>query len=99
MQDRRHAAPARLEHRLKALTRTSHTNPRDEPGYFPGGLKVSLRPGDRAVYVGTAQYHRNEFFEIARASVVDDYERADAEFKKKFGTKYPLHKVLLTAAR
>jgi hypothetical protein len=67
--------------------------------YFPGGLKVSLKPGDKAVYVGTVQYHRNEFFEITKATIVDDYDRANAEFKKKFGAKYPLRKALLTTVK
>jgi hypothetical protein len=67
--------------------------------YFPGGLKIALKPGDKAVYVGTVQYRRNEFFEITKATVIDDYGRANAEFKKKFGTKYPLRKALLTAVK
>lgn len=67
--------------------------------YFPGGLKVSLKPGEKAVYVGTVRYNRNEFFEITKASIVDDYERANTEFKKKFGTRYPLHKALLTPVK
>ena len=64
--------------------------------YFPGGLKVALKPGDKAVYVGTVQYHRDEFFEIKKAVIVDDYDRANTEFKKKFGSKQPLRKALLT---
>lgn len=67
--------------------------------YFPGGLKVSLKPGDKAVYVGTVRYHRNEFFEITKAAIVDDYAAASAEFKKKFGAKYPLRKALLTTVK
>jgi hypothetical protein len=67
--------------------------------YFPGGLKVSINPGDKAVYIGTVQYHRNEFFEITKNLIVDDYDRANAEFKKKFGTKYSLRKALLTPAK
>ncbi len=67
--------------------------------YFPGGLKVSIKPGDRAVYIGTVQYHRNEFFEVTKNLIVDDYERANAEFKKKFGTRDSLRKVLLTPAK
>lgn len=67
--------------------------------YFPGGLKVSIKPGDKAVYVGTVQYHRNEFFEVTKAAIVDDYDRANAEFKKKFGAKYPLRKALLTTVK
>lgn len=67
--------------------------------YFPGGLKVSIKPGDKAVYVGTVRYHRNEFFEITKAAIVDDYAAASAEFKKKFGAKYPLRKALLTTVK
>jgi len=67
--------------------------------YFPGGLKVTLKPGDKAVYVGAVQYHRNEFFEITKATIVDDYDRTNAEFKKKFGTKTPLRKALLTPVK
>lgn len=67
--------------------------------YFPGGLKVSIKPGDKAVYIGTVQYHRNEFFEVTKVAIVDDYERANAEFKKKFGTRISLHKSLLTQAK
>lgn len=66
--------------------------------YFPGGLKASIKSGDKAIYIGTVQYHRNEFFDISKVTVVDDYERANTEFKKKFGTKYTLRKALLTSA-
>lgn len=67
--------------------------------YFPGGLKVSIKPGDKAVYIGTVQYHRNEFFEVTKVAIVDDYDHANAEFKKKFGSKIALHKALLTQAK
>lgn len=70
-----------------------------DQAYFPGGVKASLKPGDKAVYVGTLQYHRNEFWEITKVTVVDEYERANAEFKKKFGTKQALRKALLTSAK
>lgn len=65
---------------------------------FPGGYKVSIKSGDKAVYIGTLQYHRNEFFDITKMIVVDDYERANAEFKKKYGAKYSLRKALLIPA-
>ncbi len=67
--------------------------------YFPGGLKASLKPGDKAVYIGTVQYHRNEFFDVTKVAVVDNYENANAEFKKKFGAKYALRKALLTQVK
>ncbi len=51
------------------------------------------------IYIGTIQYHRNEFFEVTKSAIVDDYERANAEFKKKFGTKHPLRKALLTPVK
>lgn len=67
--------------------------------YFPGGLKASLKPGDKAVYIGTLQYHRNEFFEVTKVVVVDDYDRASAEFRKELGAKYPMRKALLTPVK
>lgn len=73
--------------------------PSTNQAYFPGGLKASLKSGDKAVYVGTIQYHRNEFFEITKVTVVDDYERANAEFKKRFGNKHQLRKALLTSTK
>jgi hypothetical protein len=72
---------------------------RNEPRLFSGGLKVSLKPGEKAVCIGTVRYNHNEFLEITKASIVDDYERANAEFKKKFGSRYPPHKALLTPAK
>jgi hypothetical protein len=67
--------------------------------YFPGGLKVSIKPGDKAVYIGTVQYHRNEFLEITKITINDDYDSANAEFKNKFGARIPLRKALLIQVR
>ena len=63
---------------------------------FPGGLRVPIQPGDRAVYIGTLRYHRNEFFEITRMTVVDEYVAAYTEFRKKFGDGVRLRKALMT---
>ena len=67
--------------------------------HFPGGLRVALKPGDRAVYIGTLRYHRDEFFEITRVDVVDEYGAANAEFTKKFGSGMPLRKALMASAK
>jgi hypothetical protein len=67
--------------------------------YFPGGLKVSVKPGDEAKCIGMLQYHRDEFFEVTKMVVVDDYERANGEFKKAFGSKYALRKALLVPVK
>jgi hypothetical protein len=63
--------------------------------YFPGRLRVPLRAGDRAVYVGTLRYHRDEFFEITKVTVVDEYGAASAEFRRKFGNGTTLRKALM----
>ncbi len=67
--------------------------------YFPGGMKIAIKPGEKAVYIGTIQYHRNEFFEISRITIVDDYDRANAEFRKTYGAKFSLHKALVTPVK
>ena len=72
---------------------------RHEMIYFPGGLKVTVKPGDRAIYIGTLRYERNEFFEITKANIVDEFNRANVEFQRKFGKKVPLRKSLMTVVK
>jgi hypothetical protein len=64
--------------------------------HFPGGFQVVVKPGDRAVYIGTLRYHRDEFFEITRVTVADDYRAASAEFEARFGGRQSLRKALMT---
>ena len=68
---------------------------RVDRAYFPGGLKVEVKPGDRAVYIGTLRYHRDEFFEVSKTVVVDDYAGASAEFVRRFGDGQGLRKSLM----
>jgi hypothetical protein len=63
--------------------------------YFPGGFKVTPKPGDKAIYIGTIQYHRDEFFNVSKVTIVDDYESTRAQFNKKFGNQYVLQKSLM----
>lgn len=67
--------------------------------HFPGRLKVTLRPGDRAVYIGTLRYHRDEFFEITKVTVVDEYKDASTEYLRKFGATDALRKALMSPVR
>jgi len=67
--------------------------------YFPGGLRVPVKTGDKAVYVGTVRYYRDEFWNFSKVTIVDDYDRTNAEYRKKFGTKIPLRKALLTPVK
>jgi hypothetical protein len=62
---------------------------------FPGTFAIDIQPGDRAVYLGTLRYHRNEFMETVRVEVIDDYEREAAEFAKAYGTTPRLENRLL----
>ena len=70
-----------------------------QKAYFPGGFQVAAKPGDRAVYVGTLRYHRDEFFEVTRITVVDEYREANAEFEAKFGKGQTLRKALLARVK
>ena len=57
--------------------------------YFPGGFQVAAKPGDRAIYIGTLRYQRDEFFEFQRITVVDEYKEANAEFQARFAAGRP----------
>jgi hypothetical protein len=70
-----------------------------QKAFFPGGFQIAAKPGDRAVYVGTLRYHRDEFFEVTRITVVDDYREANAEYEAKFGKGQALRKALLTRVK
>jgi hypothetical protein len=60
--------------------------------YYPGSLEIELPETERAVYIGTIQYYRNEKGGY-QVLVKDDYEQANAEFKKYF-SGIPLGKSL-----
>jgi hypothetical protein len=68
-----------------------------ETADLPGGFWVDVRPGDKAVYIGTLRYFRNEFFEILRVDVIDDFAYDGPAFVQRFGSAYPLHKRLARA--
>ena len=66
---------------------------------FPGPIEFDIRPADKAIYVGTLRLHRDEFHEVKRAEVLDQYNAAYAEFTQKFGAERPLRKALLKPVR
>jgi hypothetical protein len=53
---------------------------------MPGGYFVEVRPGDKAVYIGTLKYTRDKDFKITRAQVIDEYDREMPAFRRLFGT-------------
>lgn len=58
------------------------------------GVEFDLKPTDKAVYVGTLRLYRDEFNEVTKAEILDQYSSASAEFKKKFGNSARLRKAI-----
>ena len=61
---------------------------------IPGGLRYDIRADDKAIYVGTLRLHRDEFNEVTKMVVVDEYGAAAAEFKKRFGSGTELRRAI-----
>lgn len=59
-----------------------------------GAFRIDIRAGDRAVYIGTIQYFRDEFFSTEKVVVRDEFSAANAEFKRRFGNEAVLRKAL-----
>jgi hypothetical protein len=93
------AVPTQPLYVLKGIMYLHFTNNRWEQAWLPGGLKVDVQAGDKAVYMGTVRYHRNEFMDITKVEIVDDFDRERAAFAKKFGARTVLRKKLATAVK
>ena len=63
---------------------------------FPAGFKVDIQPGDRAIYIGTIHYYRDEFSRVTKVEVVDQYDEALSLYQKNFGGTGELKKELVT---
>lgn len=63
--------------------------------YFPGGWRYTANEEDKAIYIGTIKYQRNEFYEIVGVKLIDEYAQAGKEFSEKFGPSIKLRKALL----
>lgn len=61
---------------------------------LPAKFRIDIKPGDKAVYIGTVRYHRDEFFEITMVEIIDDYAKERAAFNRKFGNGLKLKKSL-----
>lgn len=66
---------------------------------FPTPMEFDVRPGDKAVYVGTLRLYRDEFHEVTKAELRDDYSAATAEFRKRFAGEPLPRKALLKRAK
>ncbi len=63
---------------------------------LPGGFKVNVQKNDKAVYIGTIRYHRDEFFNITKVEVIDELTATAQELNKKVGGKINLRKALVS---
>ncbi len=66
---------------------------------FPAPLAIDVRPGDRALYIGTLRLHRDEFHEVTKVELIDQYRAAAVEYHKKFPGSLPPRKALLRGVR
>lgn len=71
---------------------------RDRRIVIPGTLRLEALPDDEAIYVGTLRLTRDDFNEVVEATLVDDYQRAAAEFETRFGTDARLRKAIFEPA-
>ena len=62
---------------------------------FPAPIELDLRPGDKAIYIGTLRMHRDEFHEVTKAELRDDYAVAMKEYRKRFAGEPLPRKALL----
>lgn len=65
----------------------------------PAGYRVDIRPDDRAVYLGTILYHRDEFFSAENVEVIDEYKKESVAFRGKFGEGIKLRKAIIGAEK
>lgn len=59
-----------------------------------GTFRVDIRPGDRALYLGTFRYVRDAKG-VMKVRRVDEYPRAKAEFEQRRGARGPLRPAVL----
>lgn len=62
---------------------------------FPSLFKLELNADDRAVYIGTIHYTRDEQNRLTMVSIRDDYKAAQEEFRERFTNGSGLRKALL----
>lgn len=60
---------------------------------LPGGLKYHVKASDKAIYIGTIKYHRDDFNEVIKVELLNEYKQAKRAFQKKFGKSVQLKRV------
>ena len=72
-------------------------SPRGNTGkvHLPMSFKIDIKSTDKAVYIGKIIYTRDDFNSVTKVELVDEYKKSNKEFKKKFGDKFKLRRVLV----
>ncbi len=60
---------------------------------LPGGLKYAIRASDKAVYIGTFRYHRDDYNAITKVDLVNEFDKAQEAFVERFGSKVKLRRI------
>lgn len=60
---------------------------------LPGGLKYEVQPSDRAIYIGTLRYHRDDYNAITKVDLLDEFDKAKKAFIAQHGTSVKLRRV------
>lgn len=66
---------------------------------LPGDWQLDIRADDRAIYIGTINYIRNEFDVVLDYIVDDDYPEAYETFRQKYDRDVVLRKALVRNPR
>ncbi len=62
--------------------------------YVPASFPIDVRDDDRAIYIGTIKYTRDEYYDWKDLKVIDEYNQALPAFRQKFGSSIRLRKAL-----
>lgn len=60
---------------------------------LPGGLKYEIQAADRAVYIGTLRYHRDDYNAITKFDLLNEFDKANRTFTERFGNGAKLRHV------
>ena len=66
---------------------------------LPGGLKYQVQPSDKAIYIGTLRYHRDDYNAITKVDLLDEFDKAKKAFIEQHGTSVTLRRVKPTLAK